>query len=250
MSFYSRSLYQDVGKNWKKISFLYLFLLLSVCLIPVIFKIHSQVSDYLLREAPRIVKQVPVLTISKGIVTVNEKMPYIIGNPENNKPLIIIDTTGQFTSLSGSDAIALLTKTKLIIKTDSSEIRLFDLADVDSLRIDQPKLYEWIETFSESFGFILYPIALLVSFLFRIIQALIFAAIGILFARPLKVSLRYQALVSLSIVSMTPAILLDTLYKYVGNEVPSWWLINFLITISYLFFAVKANTDQEMTRDA
>ncbi len=49
---------------------------------------------------------------------------------------------------------------------------------------------------------------------------------------------------------MTPAILLDTLYKYVGNEVPSWWLINFLITISYLFFAVKANTDQEMTRDA
>jgi len=250
MSFYSRSLYQDVARNWKKISFLYLFLLLAVCLIPVTFKIDSQVSDYLIQEAPKIVNQVPLITISKGNVTVSGQMPYIIRDPANNAPLIIIDTTGQFTSLSGSDAAALLTKTKLIVRTRSSETELFDLAEIESLRIDQTKLYEWIETFRENFVFILYPVVLLISFIFRIIQALICAAIGILFARTLKVSLQYQALVSLSMVSMTPAILFDTLYKYIGIAVAFWWLINILITMGYLFFAIKANADQEMMRHA
>jgi hypothetical protein len=219
-------------------------------LIPAIFKIQSQVSDYLTREGPKIVQQVPLITISKGTVMVTAPMPYVIKDPASNEPLIIIDTTGQFTSLSGSDAIALLTKTKLIVKTGPSETQPIDLSEIESLRIDQSKLYEWTEAVRENVGFVLYPVALLISFLFRIIQALLCAAIVVFFARTLKVSLRYQALVSLSMVAMTPAILLDTLVKYIGIGVPLWWLITFLIAMGYLLFAVQANAGQDMTEDA
>jgi hypothetical protein len=243
MSFYSRSLYQDVAMNWKKTSFLYLFLLLAVCSIPGMFKIQSQVSDYLKREAPGIIRQVPVIAITKGKVSIDEPMPYVIKDPETNAPLIIIDTTGQVTSLSGSEAMVLMTSTKLIIRKGPAETRTLDLSEIDNLRIDQAKIYDWVDLFTENFAFVLYPFALLFSFLFRILQALIFGVMGMVFAKNLRVPLSYPAVISLAMVSMTPAIILDTFYNYVEVKVPLWWLISFAITMGYLFFAVKANAE-------
>lgn len=243
MSFYSKALYQDVGRNWKKISLLYLLLLLSVCSIPIVFRVHSALSDYLHQEAPKIVKQVPVITIDKGVASVNEEMPYIIKDPESSAPLIIIDTTGKTDSLKGSDAIVLLTKTKLFFRRSARDTRTLDLSEIDTLTIDQARVYDWIETFLDYFIFVFYPFALLFSFLFRLVEALIFGAIGMLFARNMKVPLRYQATLSLALVSMTPAIILDTLYNYGDINIPFWWIINFLIAVGYLFFAVKANAE-------
>lgn len=248
MSFYSKALYQDVGGNWKKISFLYLLLLLGVCLIPLVFRTQSVVSDYLSREAPKIVKQTPVITISKGKVSVPKDfgMPYIIRDPENNNPLIIIDTTGRTTSLSGTEAIALLTETNLIVRADPAT-RVLDLSGIESLTVDQSRIYDWIETFLDYLAIILYPIALFFSYIFRVLQALVSAVIGMFFARNLGVPLGFRALVSLSITSMTPAIILNTVHDYVGISIPFWWLINFLIALGYLFFAVKANAERRAT---
>jgi len=244
MSFYSRSLYRDVGQNWKKLSFLYLFLLSAVCLIPIMYKIHYEVSDYLLKEAPKIVKQVPLITIAKGVASVDVEMPHVIRDPESGDPLIIIDTTGKTTSLKGTDIVLLLTKSTLVFKGRSSEARTLNLSEIGDLTIDQAQVYSWIEIFLEYFIYVLYPIALLFTFLFRIAQALIFAAIGISLAKTMGVSLRYGALVSLSIVAMTPSIILHTIYSYLDIDVPFRWLFNFAVAMGYLFFAVRANGDQ------
>ena len=244
MSFYSRSLYQDVAMNWRKISIFYLLLLLAVCLIPLTFKTRASVSDYVLREASKIIKQFPVVSISKGQVSADVLMPYTIKDPENNASLIIIDTTGQVTSLAGSDALVLLTKTQLIFRKDQKETRTLDLSDIDSLVIDQPRLYDWMDTFLEYFPYILYPVALLFTFLVRISQAILFALVAIGFSNYLKLYFRYRTLLSLSIVSMTPAILLDTLYNYSGMTIPFWWLIDFALALGYLFFSLKSNVDK------
>jgi len=244
MSFYSRSLYQDVAMNWRKISLLYLLLLLAVCLIPLTFKTRAAVSDYLLHEAPKIVKQFPVVSISKGQVSVDIPMPYTIKDPQSNAPFIIIDTTGQVTSLSGSDALVLLTKTKLFFKRGPKESRILDLSDIDSLVIDQSMLYDWMETFIEYFAFVLYPVALFFTFLFRILQAIVFAVMARSFNNYLKLNFRYSALLSLSIVSMTPAIIFDALYNYFDMVIPFWWLIDFALALGYLFFALKSNAEE------
>ena len=57
----------------------------------------------------------PDITVSKGIVSAEVQMPYIIMNKKNS-PLMIIDTTGKTVSLEGSDAFALLTKSELIVR--------------------------------------------------------------------------------------------------------------------------------------
>lgn len=249
MSFYSKALYRDVGGNWRKVSFAYLFLLLSVCLIPIMFRVHASVSDYVHSEVPKIIRQVPIITIAGGTASVNEKMPYTIKDPGSGAPFIIIDTTGQTTSLKGSDAIVLLTKSKLLFKRSAAETRTLDLSELGDLTIDQARLYDWTETFLEYFIFALYPFALLLSFLFRILEALVFGFIAMLLSRNIKAPLRYQASVSIAIVSMTPAIITDTLYSYSNISIPFWWFINFILAVGYLFFAVKANAGYE-GRDA
>jgi hypothetical protein len=243
LSFYSKALYQDVGRNWGKVSLLYLVLLLAVCAIPIMFKFHAAASDYLHSEAPKVVKQVPVITISKGVASVNEAMPYIIKDPESGVPLIIIDTTGKTDSLKGSEALILLTKTKLFFRRSARDTRTFDLSEIDTLVINQATVYDWIETFLDYFIYVLYPFALLFSFLFRVAEALIFGVIAMLFSRNSRAPLRYRAAFSVAVVSMTPAIILDTLYNYAEITIPFWWLLNSLIALGYLFFAVKANAD-------
>ena len=71
---------------------------------------------------------------------------------------------------------------------------------------------------------------------------LLYAAIGMLFVKMLKVPLDYLAVLRLASVSITPAIILSTLQTLTGFHVPVFWLICFAIAMGYLFFAVKANT--------
>ena len=249
MSFYSKSLYRDVGANWKKLSYIYLLLLLSVCLIPVMFKTHQMASDYLHTKAPDIVKQIPVITISKGEVTADVNMPYVIKDPDNNTPLVIIDTTGQTTTLKGSSALALLTKKSLMVRKDKSEIRTFELSGIESLTINQSVAYDWIETFLDYFVFVLYPFYLLFAFLFRGVQALIFALMGVALSARLKSDMKLSSLMSLAMVSMTPSIMLDAAYNYVDISIPSWWLADFLIALGYFFFALRAALERHSSED-
>jgi hypothetical protein len=244
MSFYSKPLYRDVAANWKKISYVYLLLLLSVCLIPVMFRTHQMVSDYVHAKAPEIVKQIPVITISKGKVSADVKMPYVIKDPDSKAPIAIVDTSGQTTTLKGSDAFVLLTRKSLVVRKDKTETRKFDLSEIDSLTINQSVAYDWVETFLNYFIFVLYPFSLLFSFALRIIQALIFALMGLVLATRLKSGLTFSSFMSLAIVAMTPSIMLDTVYNYVDMAIPSWWLVDFVIALGYFFFALRAVAEE------
>jgi hypothetical protein len=90
------------------------------------------------------------------------------------------------------------------------------------------------------FAIILYPIALLSSYVYRIIQALIFAALGLLFASFCKVSLSYAALLRLAIVAMTPCMIIKTAFGLAGVHFPYAGLLYLLVTLAYLCFAVYA----------
>jgi hypothetical protein len=245
MSFYSKSLYQDVGKNWKGISFVYLLLLLALCWIPGMVQLHSDFSDYVTNTAPYIVEQFPPVTISNGEVSIDKREPYFIKDPEYGA-VMIIDTTGQFTSLNNTEARALLMKTKFIIRESALETRIFDLSQVNDLFIDQSLINSWLEVLRNWLAIVIYPFAVLFSFVYRVIQALIYAAIGVLMAKMLRATLSFQSLMSLAIVAITPAVLLGTIlnYMYMGGQF--WNVLSFIISMGLLFYAVKANAEGEI----
>jgi hypothetical protein len=246
LSFYSKPLYRDVAKNWKGVGFLYLLLLLALTWIPVMMQFHYNLSNMVTREAPKIVNQIPKITITTGEVSVDVPVPYYIIEPQSGEQIVAIDTSGQITSIDQTTAIALLTKKNFIMRQQRrGETRTFDLSAIQYLTLDRDSVMSWVQAFNKWFALFAYPFAVAGSFAYRAIQVLLYALAGMLFANSLKVTLDYAALVRLSVISITPVILLNTLRKLLGVHVPLIWLISFVIAMVYLFMAVKANSGTE-----
>ncbi len=240
LSFFSKELYSDVALNWRGVNFLYLLLLLAVCWIPVIVKINNSASRFVEKDAPLLVQQVPEITITNGEVSINEPQPYYIKSPDSNNVLAIIDTTGTITSLENSGAYCLLTKNAVIIRQSNVETRKYSLSQVKNLVLTSERLMTWIRVFKKVLIIALYPAAVLGSFIYRIIQVLIYGAIGLLFASWCKIKLAYGVLIRLSVVAVTPCIIINTVLLLANVRLPVAALIYFLIAMVYLFFGVKA----------
>ena len=238
MSFFSKELYQDVGLYWKGVNFGYLLLLLAVCWIPTIIKIRTVYSGFVREEAPPIVLQVPEITITDGQVSITESQPYYISDPENDDVLAIIDTTGTIKSLEDSDAFCLLTKNSLITRKNKFETQTHDLSQVEHFVLDGDRIMSWLQTSKKFLVIAIYPFALLGSYIYRIVQALIYAAIGLLFASFCKVVLSYNTLLRLATVAVTPCIIAGTVFDLAGVSLPA--PLYLLAALGYLFFGVKA----------
>ena len=240
LSFFSKALYADVGLSWKGTGFAYLALLLAACWIPKIVKIHWAASDFINNEAPAVVEQVPEITITNGEVSIEEPQPYYIREPEHDSVLAIIDTTGTIQSLEDANTICLLTRTHLIWRQSNVETRTFDLSKVENFVVDGNRIMGWLHTARHVIVPIVYPFAFLGSYVYRIVQALIYAAIGLLFASLCKVALPYPTLLRLAVVAVTPCIIVGTVLGLAGVHLPYAGLIYLLIALGYLFFGVKA----------
>jgi len=241
LSFFSKDFYREVGLQWKGICFGYLLLLLAICWIPMMVRIHMGFAGFVKNDAPPVVDQVPEITITDGQVSIKEPQPYFIRVPDNNDVILVIDTTGTIESPADANAFFLLTNNSMIIRKSDFETQTFDLSQVKSFTIDSTDITRWMHIAEKFLVIILYPLALLSSYAYRIIQALIYAAIGLLFASTCKVSLSYGALLRLAVVAMTPCIIIKTVFALAGVQLPCIvLLLYFVITLAYLYFGVYA----------
>ena len=247
LSFFSKKLYIDVGRNWKGVNFLFLLLLLTVCLIPAMIQLHRGMSNFVNNEAPAIINQIPEITITDGRVSIKEAQPYYIVDPDSNKPLAIIDTTGRIDSLKDTDALCLLTGNKVIMKKSDFENRTYDLSQVESFAINSEQITGWLQIGKKFMVAAIYPFALLGSYLYRIVQVLIYAAIGLLFASLCNTKLSYASLVRLAVVAVTPCIIVSTALGLTGTSLPGFLYL--VAALLYLFFAVKSNADIPVHHD-
>jgi hypothetical protein len=247
MSFFSRNFYRDVGLNWNGTGLAYLLLLLIICSVPYIVKVHLEVNNFIKSNAPAIIYQIPPIKIIKGEASTAEAETYRIISPDNKKVIAIIDTTGQTTSLEGTDAKVLLTKTDLIYKHSDVETRTFNLKTVDNFSIDLKKIVIWLGLFDNYFAILLFPFLVMGFFIYRALQLLIYGVIGLLFAKLCKADLTYKTLYRLAVMAVTPAIIVNTIFQTAGITFPMYGLVFFLIAMIYLFVAVKtvSSTDKD-----
>jgi len=238
LSFFSKKLYIDVGQNWKGANFLYLLLLLAICLIPTMINLHRGISNFVNNEAPAIVNQVPEITITDGQVSIKETQPYYIKDPDSNEPLAIIDTTGQIQSLEDTDAFCLLTGNKVITKKSEFENRTYNLSNVKAFVVDSKRITGWLQIGRKFLAVVIYPFVLLGYYMYRLVQALIYAAIGLLFASFCKTTLSYTALIRLAVVAVTPCIIVGTILGLTDTSIPPFLYL--VAALVYLFFAVKS----------
>jgi chromate transport protein ChrA len=86
---------------------------------------------------------------------------------------------------------------------------------------------------------------LLFSFIFRAVQILIYALVGLAFARMLKANLDFKTLMRLSAIAITPVLVLNLIFEFVPGRIPWWGLLGVIVALAYLFFAVKVNAEPE-----
>ncbi len=241
LSFFSKSFYRDVGQNWRGTGLLYLLILLVVVWIPTLITMQIGFSRFVDQEAPQFTQQLPRITIKKGQASTDVQTPYFIKD-KTGEPVIIIDTTGEYANLDDTPASVLLTKTKVFTR-NRRETRIYDLEAVGSFEMDRLRVEGWLQTGKHWLVPVLTPILLIGAFIIRTIQILIYAAIGLLFAKMLDTNLSYQTLMRLAAVALTPVLLLNLLLEFLPFSIPLWWLIGIVIGLTYMFVAVRSNAD-------
>jgi hypothetical protein len=246
LSFFSKSLYRDVGKNWRGAGLLYLLLVIALLWIPSTIKAHLDFGKFADSDAQEITRQIPAITITNGRASTDAPVPYSIKDPKTGTTLAIIDTTDSPAITSNQSVPLILTRTQLIMRKSAAETQMYDLSGVQSFYLDRARVEGWLATARIWFFPAFYPVAVLFSFIFRAIQILIYALIGLGFAAMLNAKLDYNTLLRLAAISITPVMILNLVFELVQFHPPWWTLLGIIIGLGYLFFAVKVNAEDDV----
>jgi hypothetical protein len=246
MSFFSKALYRDVGRQWNGIGFLYLLFLLAVAWLPTLIQLHVGLTRFAAEVAPNLLRDVPHITITNGVVETEPPGPHTFKDPETGKPFLIIDTSVDMPDLDELEGDTVyLTRSKLVMsRTRRAETRIHDLSGVKEFSLTREDVEGWVRLATSWGAIVSYPILLAFSWVYRIVQALLYGAIGLAFARGASPPLDYGTVLRLAAVAVTPAVLVDTVKDLAAVAIPYWWLICFLIAMVYLHFAVSAVKEQ------
>jgi hypothetical protein len=244
LSFYSRELYQDIARNWKGLCLPYLFLVLMIYWTPETMNMHRTLSDFIADEGPKYVEQIPVITIAKGEISIKEEMPYTIYDRKNNTPFAIIDTTGKTASLDKSPAHVLMTRNMIIVRKDDKEVRSLPLTDLGDAVITRKLIYEWLDIFNSLVTAVLFPLLLLISFGFHIMQIILLSFLGGNIAKSFNVTLDFRALMRLSAVAFTPPLILEAVHAILDISYSYSTFASFIIAAGYLYYAIGSNSEK------
>lgn len=166
-------------------------------------------------------------------------MPVIIREPGKDVALAIIDTSGGITSLEGSEARVLLTRSLLYVRRSDTETRVFDLSHVRSFSMDRDRAVSWLGGLVIWLAALLAPVVLLGLYVFRLIQQLIGSLIGLLVARLSPGTLDFSARMRLVAVALTPALVTELALDLANKRPPAWGLLWTVIAITYVVLAIR-----------
>ncbi|MBB71401.1 MAG: hypothetical protein CMF50_03285 [Legionellales bacterium] len=242
MSFYSKSLYQDVGQNWRGTCFLYLFIVLAICWIPLTVQ-YNYIADKLINgPVHSLINEFPSkMTVENGELSISAPVPYNIVDETTGRPVIIFDTSGQHTNLENTAARVLIMKQGVLYYKNDYETRFYQFPQDMSIEVNHEMMKSWLGNLKFILILLVFPICLIGAFIYRIIQALVYGLLGLFFNVFIKSPLDYVPILRLSVIAVTPAILIGTVLELMMVSFPYQYTLYFLLTMGYLIFGLRAN---------
>jgi len=244
-SFGSRSLYRDVALYWSGSGLLYLLVLLAVCAVPVTLAVHLRTFAPLAATMAPLVEQLPPIRITDGQVSVDAPQPYRIRSARTGRVVAIIDTTGKVTSLEGTTATLLLTRTRLFARQSDGEIVGRDVATLPLREVDRQIASRWLWWLRGPLALLLYAVFLLLAYAYLIAQGIVCAGVVLLLLRRRRREFSYHTALRLASVAATPAVLVVTAAVVAGVRAPLLlWLAGcFVVTLAYVLVGVSAGAE-------
>jgi hypothetical protein len=241
MSFYSKNLYRDVAKNWGGKAFLYLLLLVMLMAIPFAFVVQQGISRFYAEYSDRIVQQVPVITIQKGVASTPEDKPYIITKADGKEPIAIIDTSGKYTNLDEAKVDLLMTKTEIISRNKPNEIRTYQFPTTLDATINPQTINRSVHQFIGFMWVFIFIGMVIFGYIYRIIQSIIYAVIGKIGASIGSAPVTYGQILQITMVALTPAMILGLVMMFFPVPVLSNGFVYFIVAMFYMFYGIFAN---------
>ncbi|MBL7072000.1 MAG: DUF1189 domain-containing protein [Candidatus Omnitrophica bacterium] len=185
-------------------------------------------------------QNLPPIEIQNGVASADVKQPYKIMDEDL---ALIIDTTGEVTSLDGYERGVLLMKDKLVYKENEVKTETYNLSDIDTLRIDE----NFVNAIRKNALWMIFPIILIGAFITACIakffQIFIFSLVSIAASTILKIKLTYKQLFNIGVYAITPSYILGALLALFGLRVPIFGVIYSGLYIAYLIVAVQRCKD-------
>jgi len=242
LSFYSGDLYDDVANHWKGAGLLYQLILIALATVAVAIRVHVGMAHFATHEAPPVIAQVPTIHIVNGEVSVNRLTPITIHDPNAGKDLAIIDTSGEVTSLEGTEARILLTRNQLIVLRRPGFTQVYDLRNIKNLTLDRPTMMQWLHLLAAWCAILCSPFILAGLYAGRMIVLLICSTILFLVGRSGHSPLDFSASTRLASVALTPATLIEVLLDAIGVKPGYWGFLWMVLAVGYLVFAFRSRT--------
>lgn len=246
-AFYSPDLYRDVVFRWKGIGFLYLLLVLAICWLPSAARWFQALRELDGVEAQALVRKLPSISIEDGVMSANPPGRHVIPLESERsgtvEGLIIIDDSAESVPNDLTTEAFVLTRREVgVIRPSRSERRVWTLtpaADMDVTPDD-------VQAFLGSLAFWMTPVgyvgAVAGSLVFRVLQALLYGAAAMAYARRQRLNLTRAASMRLAAVAVTPVLLLRTAIWF-GPWEPAWywrWPVGLLIAALYIAYGLRA----------
>ncbi len=189
--------------------------------------------------------------LKDGKFSFEGEMPYYISSSTDE--LIVIDTTGSVQPKVLDNVITgvLITEDKVYMKINNSSKEI-DLSTLKGTEINKQMLIEFLPQISW-LVLIVMMIAFVFELGFKLLNAIILALMGIFINSMYKTDLKYKQILNFSIYSLTLPMLIKLGIDLTGYVIPSFFIIYWAVSITYLSLAIrtyrdgtsKADTDED-----
>jgi Protein of unknown function (DUF1189) len=246
-SFFSRDLYREVVQSWRGIGLAYLVLLVTLLTLVVAIRVQIWSGGLAHGEGRAFADQIPRIVIRHRVVEVDRPMPYVIRDPKTGAELVVIDTTGQVVSLDSLQARVLITADHIVYRRSVAETRVFELSAVKDFTLDSTRANHWLRVLSTWAAPVVAPFVFVGSAMVRVIQQLVFAALGLLVGRLARVRFDFSASMRLAAVAMTPALVIEPALEVLKIRPPAWGWLCIAITLAYIVWAVRSSGPDQVS---
>ncbi len=246
LSLFLPAFYRAVARNWGGIGILYLLLLFTLTWIPSLVKIHLAARKFAEEDFPKVAKELPDVTIKNGKVSSPVPQPFEI--KDQGRVMFVLDTTGKINNLEQTQAMILITETKLFQRDQMNNIQIHDLSTFPDFEFTKERVQGWVDTATTWLAVCLYPLFMIGSLIRAMVIMLLASIAGVIANNAFNARVTYGGLLRFAAVGMTLSVYIDTGLELAGIPVPFWFFIALALTVGYVVFGTFVSIPPPMER--
>jgi hypothetical protein len=240
LAFYSKHTYIRAAREWKGIGFGYLFVMIFLSTVCIGVWVHAWANLAIMQIEKLILPQMPTMTFKEGRLTIDKELPYVI--TVNGTNIVRFDKTSALPGDAAEYAPLVLGETSFAHHVRATGmVKEWIYKKIFSAIIDPLGIAKHIAFLKTWLGLIVALILLPIHFGFVACQTLLLGAIGRVFTSTMNFILSYSKLVRISVVAVTPGVVLGTLLIVTNQFFPLWLGIYGIMAAVYLFYGVYCN---------